>query len=142
VENKLNKITNLSEKKPTQAIIYMLLSAVITLAGVIVWQNNKLGNKDEEKEIAVNKQRAADVEEINFWKAQYKDIKKEKDDCNNLVVTRADQEAIRDKQRLDYLEESFQKSILTRKRQAVSIKKLAEDIPTVKSPVINQTNEN
>lgn len=142
MENKLNKITNLSEKKPTQAIIYMLLSAVITLAGVIVWQNNKLGNKDEEKEIAVNKQRAADVEEINFWKAQYKDIKKEKDDCNNLVVTRADQEAIRDKQRLDYLEESFQKSILTRKRQAVSIKKLAEDIPTVKSPVINQTNEN
>ncbi|WP_159467953.1 hypothetical protein [Dyadobacter sp. 3J3] len=145
MENNIDKITDLTEKKPTQAIIYMLLTALLSLSGVIVWQNNKLGNKDEEKEVAVANQLTADSKEISFWKDLYKDMKKEKDDCNSLVVVRTDATAIKDQERIKFLEESIKGSIKSTKKQAVSIQKLSETIPTVKTPTItpnNQTNEN
>jgi len=69
-------------------------------------------------------------------------MKKEKDDCNNLVVVRTDATAIKDQERIKFLEESIKGSIKSSKKQAVSIQKLSETIPTVKVPNINSTSQN
>jgi len=142
VENNIDKITEESEKNPNKALIRSYLLAIASLVSVIVYFNRQLNSKDEEKVAAVKEQRLTDVEDITFWKQKFDAKSKQYDDCNTTIIARTDQNAIRDKERLDFLEESFQKSIMSRKKQAVSIKKLADAIPTVKTPIINSTNQN
>jgi len=142
VENNIDKITDLTEKKPTQALIYALLLAISVLAGVIVWQNNKLGNKDEEKLNAVQVERTANFKEIDYWRKNSEFWSKKYDDCNVLVLTRTDANATRDQQKLDFYEEGLKRSIAAKKKNAVSIQKISETIPTVKTPTINPTNQN
>ena len=142
MENKLNKITNLSEKKPTQAIIYMLLSALASLAMVIVWQNNRIGNKEEDKEVAVEAQRVKDEKVINFWILKSQASDKKADDCQELALRRTDENAKILRKDYDELSEKFEKSIMSRRTQSATIKKIADAIPAVKAPVKQQTDEN
>jgi len=142
VENNIDKITEESDKKPNQALIRSYLIAISALVSVIIYFNKQLNAKDQEKLVAVKEQRLADVEDIKFWKEKFDSKSKQYDDCNTLVLTRTDANATRDQLKLDYYEESLKRSIASRKKNTVDIQKIAEPIPTVKTPVINQNNEN
>lgn len=141
MENRIDKITNLTEKKPLQALIYCLLVAISVLAGVIFWQNNKLGSKEQEKNEAVKAERVSNFEEIKYWKDQNQNNIEKYDQCRDFVLQRTDESAKLLRKDYDELEERVQRSIISRKSQAVSIKKLTEDIPVVK-PVTNQNDGN
>jgi transketolase len=141
VENNIDKITDESEKNPNKALIRSYLLAIASLVSVILYFNNRLNSKDEEKIAAVQFQRDADAKSIELWQGKFDAMSKKYDDCNTLVLTRTDANAIRDQQKLDYYEESLKRSIASRKKNAAGIQKIAETIPTIKTPVTNQTNQ-
>lgn len=88
--NRIDRITELAEKKPIIAFLMGLLVAVSVLAGVIVYQNNKLNSQEEEKYEALRIQATEFRLELKEKNVELALARKETSDCRDQVVSRTD----------------------------------------------------
>jgi hypothetical protein len=88
--NRIDKIIALAEKKPIIAFLMGCLVAVGALAGVIVYQNNKINNQEEEKYEALRIQATEFRLEIKEKNIELVAARKETNDCRDQVVSRTD----------------------------------------------------